>query len=59
MRLPSGARTKAGLEIIPRNRSSAWKSTLIYCMIMADLQTRRDRHSEGPELLADAPSRVQ
>ena len=28
--LPSGARTNAGLDVIPRNRSSAWKSSLIY-----------------------------
>lgn len=27
---------------------------ILIAMIMADLQTRRDRHSEGPELLADA-----
>lgn len=30
MPLPSGARTNAGLDVMPRNRRSAWQSALMY-----------------------------
>jgi hypothetical protein len=52
--LPSGARTKAGELVAPRNRISFWKSPLMHrgAMVVADLQTCGDVAADRAEAVA-------